>query len=230
MINDVIVWFQGKLGVPGLPGYPGRQGPKVRENTYIDKTDSLLHPGLRSHSLSPGDLMCETSEMLKCWFVYLGITRLPRIPWLKRRERNKSKSTTLWNIFFLKSDYSAPHGFKLLVIWVFKSELFFVNNVAVWLSLHRDATDGSFTLIYIVSSLCLAEFIIVFCLFFRVLEANQDQEDKEDQRYHFTLYIHSLSQFIKAILFRGWRPVSFLPLKLLIREGQKMFLFLRAWY
>ena len=32
--------------------------------------------------------------------------------------------------------------------------------------------------------------MIVLCLFFRVLVANLDQEDKEDQRYHFT-FIHS---------------------------------------
>lgn len=32
----VVMWLQGKLGVPGLPGYPGRQGPKVREtHSYI---------------------------------------------------------------------------------------------------------------------------------------------------------------------------------------------------
>lgn len=31
MSKTFIVYFQGKLGVPGLPGYPGRQGPKVGE-------------------------------------------------------------------------------------------------------------------------------------------------------------------------------------------------------
>lgn len=72
MINDVILWSQGKLGVPGLPGYPGRQGPKVREtHTSIIQNESLLHPGLCSHSLSPGGFIVwniTNVEMLICLF------------------------------------------------------------------------------------------------------------------------------------------------------------------
>ena len=51
MINDHIMWFQGKLGVPGLPGYPGRQGPKVRETHTLSiiLTDAFIHPGWPPH-------------------------------------------------------------------------------------------------------------------------------------------------------------------------------------